>query len=165
MNSFGWGFLGRVQSEAEISVRNLKNQQRALVLKRVCALSTARNYVTFLVWKVWLLLFHTLQDTEQKSDPKKLSYIIMLNFIRKPLKNYWGCQKGLAETLKLSAYCPLFHPYSWPFLWRWISCTNKITFDCNSWISQSSEKKLDDYTEWVATDINIGEQTRKTSFN
>jgi len=117
-----------------------------------------------LFW-LWLLLFHTLQDTEQKSDPKKLSYIIMLNFIRKPLKNYWGCQKGLAETLKLSAYCPLFHPYSWPFLWRWISCTNKITFDCNSWISQSSEKKLADYTEWVATDINIGEQTRKTSFN
>lgn len=73
---------------------------------------------------------------------------MMLPFIRKPLKNYWGCQKGLTGTLKSSACCPLFHPYSWPFLWRWVSCTNKITFDCNSWTSESREKQLADYREW-----------------
>lgn len=73
---------------------------------------------------------------------------MMLPFIRKALKNYWGCQKGLTGTLKSSACCPLFHPYSWPFLWRWVSCTNKITFDCNSWTSESREKQLADYREW-----------------
>lgn len=73
---------------------------------------------------------------------------MMLPFIGKPLKNYWGCQKGLTGTLKSSACCPLFHPYSWPFLWRWVSCTNKITFDCNSWTSESREKRLADYREW-----------------